>query len=47
MDPDVVGTLKDHFALFLKYLLERKKDLFLQEYENATAQYIDSQKSFF
>jgi mortality factor 4-like protein 1 len=44
MDQDAVSSLKDHFAEFLKYFDKQKKELFISEYENASASYISLQK---
>jgi len=43
MDTETVATLKEHFALLLKWILEHKDELFAG-YENASAQYLDKIK---
>lgn len=44
MDQETITTLKDHFALLLKYLTEHEAELFSVSYDNASAAYLDQQK---
>lgn len=45
MDQDSVKILKDHFTQFLGFLTKFQKDLFLEEYDLATPQYLATQKA--
>lgn len=45
MDQDAISILKDHLAQFLGYLVKFQKELFLEEYESATPQYLAAQKN--
>ncbi|KAJ3385166.1 Esa1p-associated factor [Lobulomyces angularis] len=45
METDAVNVLKDHFALFLQWMVENADELFLKEYEHASAQYLVDAKN--
>jgi hypothetical protein len=40
MDQDSINILKDHLTQFLAYLLKFQKEIFLDDYESATSQYV-------